>query len=722
MVVCRDWDALSVSGNMGTTLNRQLKGQIDEFLGGVKALPEEFASLIEAISETYDGFEEAHSRLERDLRLSSEGLAEARRDLEAEIAEHKGAEEALSALKQEYAALVEHTPEGIILVKRGEIIYANRKAADMFGYRGFDYEGKHIGDFLAGSLSEVLSDLSEPQRQELMENIAKATEGDSEPRRYELPVRREDGERVWIEANVSTVEYQGEPVRMAFMHEITERKQADQALRQSEVRFRTIFEKANDLIVYVDSEGKVLDVSSRVEAMIGRRREELVGVNFLELDIFPPEEGWRMVHGFMEAARAGDAERLIETQMLHRDGHPLPVEVSISPVADEDGHVGGFLGILRDISDRKRAEDKLQRSEKWFRALIENAPDGIAVVDVGGSARYVSPAFRRIFGWPEAEKIGSHFSDFLHPEELSRATQLFGELSQSPGEIRSLETRVVREDGSYCHVEATGCNLVQDPAVGGIVVNIRDVTDQKRVEESLEDYAAELARSNEDLEQFAYLASHDLQEPLRMVRSYLKLLQRRYEGKLGSDADDFIHYAVDGAARMQSLIQGLLSYSRVRTKGGEFNVVDCDAVLGRALANLQLVVEVSEAVVTHDPLPKVQGDELQLGQLFQNLLGNAIKFRGEVPPCVHISADIQGTDWVFSVQDNGIGIQEGDAERIFTIFQRLHREEEYPGTGIGLAMCRKIVERHGGGIWVESEAGCGATFHFTIPASEGDQE
>jgi light-regulated signal transduction histidine kinase (bacteriophytochrome) len=226
----------------------------------------------------------------------------------------------------------------------------------------------------------------------------------------------------------------------------------------------------------------------------------------------------------------------------------------------------------------------------------------------------------------------------------------------------------------------------------------------------------ELKRSNEDLEQFAYVASHDLQEPLRMINSYLQLLRQRYKDRLDGSADEFIGFALDGSKRMHQLIHDLLAYSRVGTHGKEFAPTDCEAALNAALANLKVAIEEGGAQVTRDPLPTVLGDEVQLIQLFQNLIGNAVKFRGEAAPQVHVGVQRRGPDWEFSVRDNGIGIAEQDFQRIFIVFQRLHASGKYPGTGIGLSVCKKIVERHGGRIWVESKPGRGTTFHFTIPA------
>ncbi|MBM3889996.1 MAG: response regulator [Verrucomicrobia bacterium] len=237
--------------------------------------------------------------------------------------------------------------------------------------------------------------------------------------------------------------------------------------------------------------------------------------------------------------------------------------------------------------------------------------------------------------------------------------------------------------------------------------------------EALEVQKQELARSNAELQQFAYVASHDLQEPLRMITSYLDLLEGRYKGKLDESADDFIHFAVDGARRMSRLINDLLTYARVDTHGKPLVPTDGDRALEAALANLQIAIAEAHAAVTHDPMPTVKADEGQLVQLFQNLIGNGIKFHKKTePPHVHVAAGRSGNEWTFSVRDNGIGIVAAQIPRMFQIFQRLHTRDEYPGTGIGLAVCKKIVERHGGRIWLESEAGRGTTFFFSLPACE----
>ncbi len=404
----------------------------------------------------------------------------------------------------------------------------------------------------------------------------------------------------------------------------------------------------------------------------------------------------------VKAMQAGASDYLVKGEL-----HPYLLERSIR-------YTVRHHQVLRELRQR---EDR-------FRSLVQNSSDVIAVLKADGTIQYISDSCERILGYPPDNLIGESALDFVHSDDVAQTRAAFARLSGSAVDTLSVEFRFLYEDGSWRRLEATASDLLDHPSVGGIVINARDVTEQREAEEKVERYAAELRRSNEELEQFAYIVSHDLREPARMVKSYLELLARRYRGQLDESADTFIDYAVDGATRMQEMIGALLNLSRVETRGEPLAPTDVEAVVKRTLAALSRAIEDVGAEVRYDPLPTVMADQAQLGQVFQNLIANAIKFRREdVVPRVHISAELgppsvgEGKgEWRFAVEDNGIGIDPQQADRIFKIFQRLHTRQEYEGMGIGLALCKRIVERHGGRIWVESEPGRGSTFYFTLLA------
>jgi PAS domain S-box-containing protein len=374
-------------------------------------------------------------------------------------------------------------------------------------------------------------------------------------------------------------------------------------------------------------------------------------------------------------------------------------------------------------SQRKRAEEDQRQSEELFRLLVEGVQEyAIFMLSPQGNVVSWNKGAERIKGYKVDEILGKHFSCFYPPEAIAEGKpeqELRTAMDQ--GQMKGEGWRL-RKDGAkfWANVVITAL-FGKDGCLKGFAKISRDMTEAKRIEQALSDKnielqekAWELARSNRDLQQFAYVASHDLQEPLRMVASFTQLLADRYRDKLDQDAQDFIRYAVDGATRMQALISDLLTYSRLDRQEKPLKLANCDEILEQVLVNLKLSIVDSGAVITHDCLPVVMADDIQLGQLFQNLLGNAIKFRSEKPTRVHVSSNQYENGWKISVQDNGIGISPEHRERIFLIFQRLHTRAEYPGTGIGLAICKKIVERHGGRIWIESAPEGGSIISFTL--------
>ncbi|HEU6435970.1 MAG TPA: transporter substrate-binding domain-containing protein [Nitratidesulfovibrio sp.] len=369
--------------------------------------------------------------------------------------------------------------------------------------------------------------------------------------------------------------------------------------------------------------------------------------------------------------------------------------------------------MLREAISRQRAE---QEAERFFALSL----DPVAIVTQQGALRRVNPAWVRLFGFLPEEVVGHPFLDFVHPDDLDASRPLLvGGMSGLAGVAATpVENRFCCKDGVYRWLAWTSVVL---PEEGLVYLSGRDVTQRKEAELHLERQTEELRRSNAELEQFAYIASHDLQEPLRKIASFLDLLAKRYVGRLDSDADEFIGFAVDAARRMKDMIEDLLAYSRVSTQGREFEDTDMEKVVNTVLSDLGLLLEETGATVERGPLPMIRADRVQMEQLLRNLLGNAVKYRSEAPPSIAIGAERAtegghpGGAWVFHMRDNGIGMKPEHFERIFRVFQRLHGPGRYPGTGIGLAVCKKIVERHGGSIEVESTLGKGSTFRFVIP-------
>jgi PAS domain S-box-containing protein len=356
--------------------------------------------------------------------------------------------------------------------------------------------------------------------------------------------------------------------------------------------------------------------------------------------------------------------------------------------------------------------------------IISAMVDTLVLVGRDGRILRTNQATLDLLGYKENELVGEPITKILPTTGAgSSLYSIFQEAGLreliKKGHVRDVEITYKTKDGREVPLSFSGSEIREGKGeLQGIVCVAKDLRDIKRAEEELRVKAAELARSNAELEHFAYVASHDLQQPLCTVESYLLHLKQQCKGKLDAEANESIAYAVDGSSKMRALLSGLLEYSRVNTQGNPLEPTNSAVVFNQVIANLKALIKTSGAVVTRDPLPMVMADNVQLIRLFQNLIANAIKFRGEEPPRVHVSARQGKEEWIFSIRDNGIGIPLEYAESIFEMFRRLHSETKYPGTGIGLAVCKKIVERHGGRIWVKSRSGKGSTFYFTLPKKE----
>ena len=426
--------------------------------------------------------------------------------------------------------------------------------------------------------------------------------------------------------------------------------------------------------------------------------------------------------------------------------HPRePADGPGQPVAHNTAGLRAVMEQLeKEISFREEVETKLRDGRARLEAILDTAVDAIITIDERGAIESFNPAAARLFDYEAEEVIGTNINRLMpSPYQESHDGYLASYLRTGEKKIIGIGREVTgkRKDDSVFPMDLSISEVVLGSRriFTGIV---RDVTERKRFEaelhqhiqglkeaqqlterqgEHMREQAEELAAQNKELEQFAYVTSHDLQEPLRMIRSYTQLLTKRYKGRLDGEADEFISFVEGAVDRMQQLITDLLSYSSVGRKGKEFGSVDCETCVARSLANLSIALEETGATVERSALPQIFGDSTQLTQLFQNLIGNALKYRAQVTPRIEVRAERQGREWLLAVSDNGVGIAPEHNERIFGMFQRLHGREEYPGTGIGLAICKKIVDQHGGRIWLESQPGQGSKFFFTLPAIEDRQ-
>ena len=503
------------------------------------------------------------------------------------------------------------------------------------------------------------------------------------------------------------------------------RESADALTNTSQTLLAAIVNSSDDAIMAQSVEGIILSWNPAAEKMYGYTAEEVVGKCVSMLS--PAGMADEMV-GILGQIKAGKRIQHHETSRRAKDGSIVQVSLTVSPVHDDAGHVVAASSTARDITGQLRADAQAKlgqkRAAEYARSLIEASLDPLVTISPEGKITDVNEATVKVTGAPREALVGTDFFDYFTDQDQARAgyQQVFAQ-----GSVTDYPLTVRHRDGRLTDV-LYNASVYTDAAghVLGVFAAARDITERKQAEEALarglrelERRSEELARSNAELEVFAYVASHDLAEPIRAISGPVSLLARRYGGQLDERADEYIGFAVDGCRRMQALIEDLLQYSRVGRVEGRRERVDCNRVVATVLTGLSRTVAETETQITVDDLPVVSGEPSQLGQVFQNLISNALKFRAPgVTPRVYVRAERIGSEWRFSVTDNGIGIESRHQDRVFGMFKRLHPRDAYPGTGIGLAICKKIVENHGGRIGIDSAPGGGCRFWFALPGGD----
>lgn len=679
---------------------------------------EKFAD--DEIGTLADGFNDMVAQIERrraEVEQAREELERRVVELNVEMTERERAEQALRASEERERAhaadlrsVMEAVPAVVFVARDRECknITANRAGYEMLRLPAGQNTSKSASGDAPKHFRVFHNGVELPAEELPVQRVARTGVA---LHNFEEEVVLDDGTRHELLGSVvPLLDEAGQPRgAVAVFIEIAERKRAEEALRASEERYRTLVSATTSVVWTTDPGGRFVEPQPGWQSYTGQTWDEYRGLGWQEA--LHAEDREQVLATWQRALESGEGYEL-EARLWHAGSRRYRyVAARAAALRDDAGGIRDWIGTFTDIDDRKRAEEQ-------FRLAVEAAPNAMVMIDQEGRILLANRQLETLFGYEREEVIGRSVevlvperSRSLHPDQRNH---FFADPhARAMGAGRELYGR--RKDGRQVPIEI-GLNPIVTNEGVLCLASIIDITERKRAEQEFRRYTEELQRSNRELAQFAYVASHDLQEPLRAISGCVQLLQQRYRDKLDTRADELIDHAVSGAVRMQSLINDLLAYSRVDSRARPFERCDLAQPLAQALANLQLAIAESGATVTSDEMPVVTGDPMQLTQLFQNLIGNAIKFRGEQPSLVHVGAEQKGGRTLFYVRDNGIGIEPQYYERIFGVFQRLHTRTHYAGTGIGLAICRKIVERHHGRIWVESSAGQGSTFYFTLQA------
>lgn len=620
-----------------------------------------------------------------------------------DITKYRKAQQKITDIKNCYESILEGMINGVLLTNKDDlIIYSNKNIE-----RSLDLTPEEIKNV------NILECCPEETVKPL-KNYYYYSKKTLEPRYYDSElVTTIKGNKYYqsgwiiplIKIKDKNKEFNG---MICIFYDVTERKLFQDKIKEAEEKWKSYTENSNEYIFTTDLDVKIQFANRTFPGI--KTKEQFIGTSFYS---HIPEKLILYIKTILE--KIIDTKNPNSFQIYYKDpeGCKYYFETHASPIIKDDFVTGLILSSI-DITERKKVEDQLRESEERYRTIVEYSNDLIWTSDIDGNFTFCNKRAEKLVGYTLEELKGKKFTSFIIEEDQSKVIDIFHNVII--GQPREYETTVTNRYGKKITIAVNKAPIYSKGKIIGTSAFGRDITEQKKAEENLLKTTKELERSNKELEQFAYVASHDLQEPLRTISSLTELLAHRYKGKFDPDADKFINYIISGTKRMQEMINDLLALSRIGTKGKEFLPTNLEDVFEKVIANLHTLIVKNNASITIDKMPIIDADEYQLVQLFQNLIDNAIKFRKkDLCPEIYISSKKVVNEWIFSVKDNGIGIDPKNFYKLFVIFQRLHSREEYEGTGIGLALCKKIVTRHGGRIWIESKPGEGSTFYFSIP-------
>ena len=660
--------------------------------------------------------QKAYTNLEIKVQERTKELKTSNESLKKEIDKHKRAEDALINSRNFLDKIINSIADPVFVKdKQHRWILLNDAYCNLSGYSREKLLGKSDYDFLPLHEADVFWEKDEEVFKTGVENVNEEEFTDSEGNIHILVTKKT------LYQDIS-----GEQYIVAVIRDITEHKKIENDLRRSERKLKLALDMAklayweydvsSNLFTFDDSFYKLYGTTADQEGRSKMSPEEYAQ------KFIPPEESHLVMEELNKALKTDDPDFFGQSEhtIIKADGEKSFIIVRYGVIKDDKGRTIKTYGANQDITELKMAEKELRENELKYRTLFNSSPDYTILIGTDGNLIDVNYAAQEIVGLSKDDLVGKHLTEMmsilldeelpLHLEKVSQAA--------AGKNIKPYESRFRDKKGEIHHAETYLKALKKDDEIFAFNVIVHDITERKEAEKKLNETIEELERSNYELQQFAYITSHDLQEPLRTIASFTQLLERRYRGQLDSDADEFIEFIVDAAVRMKEMIQGLLEYSRVGTQKVEFKEVDMDVELEQVLSNLHALINKNKAEITYDPLPKVMADPDQMVRVFQNLISNAIKFRKpDEPPKIHVSCQIdkENNEYIFSVADNGIGIEKEYKDKIFEVFKRLHAMGKYEGTGIGLSVVKRIIEQYNGRIWLESKLGEGSTFYFTLP-------